>query len=176
MTRRCALYSLLTLTPASLLFAKVITDYDHQADFSRYHTYSWIKVQAQDPLWDSRIKRAVEAQLSLKGWQQVPSGGDTDLTAIGSTHNQQSMQTLYNGMGGGWGWRRFGGGTGMATTTVQNIPVGRLLVDVFDGKSKQLVWRGISTDTLAGNPEKNEKKLRKGVAQMFKNFPPPSKG
>jgi hypothetical protein len=152
-----------------------MTDYDHHADFSRYHTYSWIRVQAQDPLWDSRIKRAIDAQLTEKGWQLVPSGGDADLTAIGSTHNQQSIQTLYNGFGGGWGWRGFGN-TGMATTTVQSIPVGRLMVDVFDGTSKQLVWRGISTDTLAGNPEKNEKKLRKSVAEMFKKFPPPSKG
>jgi hypothetical protein len=48
------------------------------------------------------------------------------------------------------------------------------MVDAFDGNSKQLVWRGIATDTLAGNPEKNEKKFRKNVAEMFKEFPPPS--
>jgi uncharacterized protein DUF4136 len=174
--RRCLGFcALLALAPTCLLLAKVMTDYDHQADFSRYHTYSWIKVQAQDSLWDARIKRAIDSQLSEKGWQQVPSGGDADLTAIGSTHNRQSMETVYNGFGGGWRWRRFGN-TGMATTTVQNIPVGRLMVDIFDGNSKQLVWRGISSDTLAGNPEKNEKKLRKNVAEMFKKFPPPSKG
>jgi hypothetical protein len=174
MTHRLAVCALV-LAPASLLLAKVITDYDHQADFSRYHTYSWIKVEAQDSLWDSRIKRAIDAQFADKGWQQVPAGGDADVAALGSTHHQQSVQTWYSGFGGGWRWRGFGG-TGTATTTVQNIPVGRLMVDIFDGKSRQLVWRGTATDTLAGNPEKNEKKLRKSVAEMFKKFPPPSKG
>jgi Domain of unknown function (DUF4136) len=105
----------------------------------------------------------------------VPSGGDADGTAIGATHNQQSRDTLYTGFGGGWRWRGFGN-TGMATTTVRNIPVGRLIVDIFDGNSKQLVWRGIAADTLTGNPEKNEKNLGKSVTEMFKKFPPPSKG
>jgi hypothetical protein len=31
--------------------AKITTDYDHHADFSRYHTYSWIGVRAGDSLW-----------------------------------------------------------------------------------------------------------------------------
>ena len=175
MRYRLGLYALVALAPASLLLAKVITDYDHHSDFSRYHTYSWIKVEAQDSLWNNRIKRAIDAQLADKGWQQVPSGGDADVTAIGATHNQQSLDTLYTGFGGGWRWRGFGN-TGTATTTVRNIPVGRLIVDIFDGNSKQLVWRGIATDTLTGNPEKNEKKLGKSVTEMFKKFPPPSKG
>jgi hypothetical protein len=29
---------------------------------------------------------------------------------------------------------------------------------------------------LSGNPEKNEKKLDKDVAEVFKKFPPPEKG
>lgn len=38
---------------------------------------------------------------------------------------------LLYGMGGGWGWRRgWGGGMGDSTTTVENTPVGTLVVDV----------------------------------------------
>ncbi|HEX4166024.1 MAG TPA: DUF4136 domain-containing protein [Bryobacteraceae bacterium] len=174
MKKMVAVYALLGLIPC-LLLAKVVTDYDHQADFSKYHSYSWIRVETQDPLWNSRIKNAINAQLVAKGWNEVPSGGDTDVAAYGSTHNVQSLQTWYNGFGGGWRYRGFGN-TGMSTTTVQNIPVGRLMVDIFDGNSKQLIWRGNSSHTLEGNPEKNEKSMRKGVAEMFKKFPPKSKG
>jgi len=49
------------------LFADVKTDYSHLADFSECHTYSWIKVQASDPLWNDRIKDALNTQLSAKG-------------------------------------------------------------------------------------------------------------
>ncbi len=175
MKQRLVFSLTLGLMAACLLLAKVTTDYDHHADFSSYHTYSWIKVAAQDQLWNDRIKRAVDKQLTAKGWQLVETGGDTDVAAYGSTHNAQSMQTWYNGFGGGWRWGGFGN-SGMSTTTVQNIPIGRLMVDVFAGGSKQLLWRGQATDTLSGNPEKNTKKLDKAVADLFKKFPPKSKG
>jgi hypothetical protein len=64
----------------------------------------------------------------------------------------------------------------MATTTVENIPVGTLVVDLFDGSTKKLIWRAHGSDTLSGKPEKNEKKLEKRVAELFEHFPPKSKG
>jgi Domain of unknown function (DUF4136) len=78
-------------------------------------------------------------------------------------------------MGGGWFWRGFGG-DGMATTTVENTPVGTLVVDIFDGSTKKLIWRGVDSKSLSGDPEKNIDKLSKAVEDMFKKFPPPSKG
>jgi Domain of unknown function (DUF4136) len=51
-----------------------------------------------------------------------------------------------------------------------------LTVDIFDGNSKQLIWRGQSSDTLSSKPEKNDKKMEKAVGDMFKKFPPPPKG
>jgi hypothetical protein len=66
-------------------------------------------------------------------------------------------------------------GMGEATTTTENTPVGTLTVDVFDSQSKQLLWRGKSSETLSGKSDKNEKKLEKDVADMFKKFPPPTK-
>lgn len=160
---------------ACLLFADSKTDYSHHTNFANFHTYSWIKVQASDPLWDNRIKSAVESQLNAKGWREVPSGGDVSIAAYGSTHEKQSLQTVYDGFGGGWYWRGFGG-NGLSTTTPIETPVGSLTVDIFNSSDKKLIWRGTSTQTLTDKPEKNEKKLDKDVAEMFKNFPPESKG
>ena len=61
---------------------------------------------------------------------------------------------------------------GDATTTVDNYKVGTLIVSMFEGHSKQLMWRGTSSSDLSGNPEKNTKKLDKDVQNMFKAFPP----
>src|ERR1700733_7388415 len=112
----------------ALLFAtatfaqQVKTDYDRNANFSRYKTYSWEKVQTQDQLWVDRIKEAVNTSLTAKGLTPVASGGDIAIVAIEMTKNQQTLNTFYDGLGGGWGWRRGGGfgGFGEATTTAGN--------------------------------------------------------
>ena len=174
MRRHLGVWALLaTLMCAVLALASVKTDYSHSADFGQYHTYSWLKVEAGNPLWTDRISSSVNSALSAKGWQEVSSGGDASVSAFGATHTEQTLQTFYDGFGGGWFWR---GMDGLATTTVENTPVGTLVVDIFDTKTKKLIWRGSASDTLSSKPEKNEDKLDKSVSEMFKHFPPPSKG
>jgi hypothetical protein len=163
-----------TLFIASSAFAQhVKTDYDRGADFSQYKSYSWEKVQARDQLWIPRIEDAVNAELAAKGWTQVPSGGQVAIVAMEVTQNQQTLNTFYDGFGGGWGWRRFGGGGfGDATTTTETYKVGTLVVDLFDASSKTLLWRGSASDTLSDKSEKNIKNLDKAVEKMFDHFPP----
>ncbi len=152
---------------------QVKTDYDRSANFGQYKTYSWEHVKTQDPLFVDRIKSSVNAALAAKGWTQVDSGADVCIVAIEITRNQQTLNTFYDGFGGGWGWRRFGGGGfGQATTTTETYKVGTLVVDLFDTKTKKLVWRGTSSDTLSNNSNKNIQNLDKGVEKMFKKFPP----
>jgi hypothetical protein len=43
---------------------------------------------------------------------------------------------------------------------------------MYDGKTKQLIWRESTESVVSEKAEKNEKNLDKGVAKMFKNFPP----
>jgi Domain of unknown function (DUF4136) len=158
---------------ASASFAQQVkTDYARGTDFSRYKTYSWQKVQTPDPLWVNRIKEAVNGAMTAKGLTPVDSGGDLSLVAIEMTKTQQSLNTFYNGFGGGWRW---GGGFGDSTTTVDNYKVGTLVVDLFDTNTKDLVWRGSSSDTLSDKSDKNIKNLDKGVQKMFDHFPPNEK-
>ncbi|HZW80993.1 MAG TPA: DUF4136 domain-containing protein [Candidatus Deferrimicrobiaceae bacterium] len=156
---------------AVALAQDVKTDYDHHANFSQYHTYYWEKVKTTDPLWENRIKDAVDHELQAKGWQRVDSGGDVAVMAVGSSRNQQEYQTFYDGLGG-WRW----GGFGETTTQVENYPVGSLVLDLYDARTKQLIWRGVSSEALSNNPEKNEKKLDKAVDKMLEHFPPHEKG
>jgi len=157
-----------------LLMAAVVTDYDHSVDFPRYKTYSWLQVQAPDSIWEDRIRHAVDSELVAKGWT-LASAGDASVAAFSSTHTQPVMNTFYDGFGGGWRWRGFGG-IGMATTTVEKVPVGTLVLDIFDSESKKLIWRGKVSEALSEKPEKDEKKLEKAISEMFKHFPPAPKG
>lgn len=156
---------------ANASFAQQVkTDYDRNADFAQYKTYSWEKVQTPNPLLVDRIKAAVNAALAAKGWTAVESGGDISIVAIAMTRDQQTLNTFYDGFGGGWRWRGFGG-FGESTTTVDTYKVGTLVVDLFDAKTKNLVWRGVCSDTLSDKSDKNIKNLNKGVQKMFQHFP-----
>jgi hypothetical protein len=75
--------------------AEVKTDYDRNAHFAQYKTYSWERVQTRDPLMVDRIKSAVNGSLAAKGLTEVPTGGDLFIVAIEVTHNQQTLDTFY---------------------------------------------------------------------------------
>ncbi len=163
------------LLAGTLSAQQVKTDYDRGRNFAQYKTYSWEQIKTKDGLDVDRIKTAVNAALAAKGWTLVDSGGDVSIVAMEMTRDQQTLNTFYDGFGGGWGWRRFGGGGfGDATTTTETYKVGTLVVDLFDTKTKTLIWRGSSSDTLSNNSNKNIKNLDKGVEKMFKQFPPGS--
>jgi hypothetical protein len=163
-----------TLLLAASSFAQdVKTDYDRTADFNLYKTYSWANVHTENPLWADRIKAAVDSALTAKGWTQVTSGGNASIMAMEMTSNHQTLNTYYDGFGGGWGWRGgFGGGFGDATTTEETYRVGTLVVDLFDSNTKKLIWRGSASDTLSDKSNKNIKNLDKAVDKMFDHFPP----
>jgi hypothetical protein len=158
---------------AATLNAQIKTDYDHNANFASYKTYSWIKVQAGDSLWNDRIQQDVDGQLAAKGWTKVDSNGDAAVSAFRSTQNQQTLETFYDGFGGGGGrrWRGFGG-NGLATTTTEVTKVGNVVVDVFDARTQNLLWHGTDSQDLSSNADKNIQKLQKDINNMFKHFPP----
>lgn len=166
-TRRLAVSLLAVLLCATVASANISTDYDHNIDFGHYKTYSWAAVKTADSLWDQRVKDAVNSELAARGWTLVPSGGEVSVTARDAIHNEQTLNTFYDGLGG----RRFGG-LGMSTTTVDNYKVGTLIVEMFDGGSKNMIWRGVASDTLSNSADKNVKNLDKNVQKMFGHFPP----
>jgi hypothetical protein len=151
---------------------QVKTDYDRNTSFNQFKTYSWSSVKTKDPLLVDRIKSAINSTLTAKGLTQVDSGGDLSINAMEITRDKQTLNTFYDGGFGGWRW---GGGFGDATTTTETYKVGTLVVDMFNTQSKELVWRGSSSDTLSNKSDKNIKNLNKGVEKMFKHFPPEAK-
>jgi hypothetical protein len=169
-SRLALLVAAFVVTSASA-WAHITTDYDRKVDFAHYKTYSWGNVKTPDSLWDNRVKQAVEGQLAAKGWTQVASGGDVVVTARDAIHNQEQLNTFYDGFGGG---RRFGGGLGTSTTNVDTYKVGTLIIDVIDAQTKNLIWRSAASDTLDSKPDKNIKMLDKNVQKMFQHFPPAS--
>jgi hypothetical protein len=153
---------------------KVTVDFDPHASFSDYETFMWIEPvhYPQDPLMERRIMNAINTALTDKGLHEVPLGADIGVVAHTATRERHTLETFYTGFGGGWRW---GMGWGQAITTPETYTVGTLVVDLFDARTMQLIWRGVGTETLSDKPEKDTQKLNKTVEKMFKDFPPKSK-
>ena len=159
-----------TLVATSALAQKITTESAPKASFASYKTFMWIKEpKVGDPLLKQRIIDDVTAQLRAKGWQPVSQGADIAVAAHMATQTEKTLNTFYDGFGGGWRW---GGRFGSATTTVNTYEEGTLIVDLFDAKTKEAVWRGTATQEVSNNPEKQSKNIDKAAEKLFSKFPP----
>jgi hypothetical protein len=150
-------------------------NYDRSANFAAYRTYQWIEIRAvPDQLIDQAIKRAAEEQLAQKGLTRVENNADLYIGYQFVLNLEKSVSlTETGGAGPGWGWDPWGGGRNVQGQT-STVPVGILLIDLYDVGRKQLVWRGdaIKTINLQKDPDKNYKNLQKVMTKLFKNYPP----
>ncbi len=150
-------------------FAQTVkTDYDRNADFSRYKTYSWTTVETASPLWVDRIKAAVNIELAGKGWTQVAKAGDVSIAAVETTREHLATETYSGGFENSrWDWTNSG-----HDYVVKREQVGTLVVSLFDNNTNKLVWRGSSANTLSNKSKKNIKHFENGVQELFEHFPP----
>lgn len=164
--------------------AQVKSDYDKNANFSEYTTYSfggWEK--DSDKILTSfdkkRITDAMAYELNSRGMSYVESGGDAVITLF-IVVNQKTSTTAYTDFNGGMGyygrrgWGRGYGGMGISASTTysQNDYLeGTFVVDMYDSSSKELVWQGIITSVVKEKPEKREKSIPRKVKKLMKKYP-----
>jgi hypothetical protein len=162
--------SLLAL-PVALAAQDVKTDYDKTFNFQTIKTYS-IKIGTTwgNEISERRVLTEFDQAIAAKGWKKVEANPDIEVVLHGSTQTKHDVNTFY--AGGGYGYYRGFGGMGTTSTSVTEYTVGTLVVDMFDAKTKNLVFRGSASDEISDKAEKNQQKIEKASAKMFKNFPP----
>jgi len=177
--RKLAIAAALALASTAAFAQDVKTDYDHAANFAAIKTFqAKIATSWNNSISEKRVLDEITQALTEKGWKSVDANPDALVLLHGATEKQKSLNTFYSGGGyGGYGYRGWGGmgGMGTATTTTSEYLVGTLVVDIYDAKTKALMYRGTATDELSDKPEKNAKKLQKASDKLFKDFPPGSK-
>jgi hypothetical protein len=144
----------------------VSVNYNRSQSFSQYHTYAWggdNANQIQNSILAQQAKSDIDSAMQSKGLQLVQESQHPDIILTASGGMKQ--QTSYSAMG----MRGFGGGMGTITPE-QNVE-GTMIVDLYDAKSKSLVWRGIAQNTLSDNGNKNSQTVSKAVQKMFKQWP-----
>jgi hypothetical protein len=148
-------------------------------DFSKIKTFNAkIATEWGNPIGEQTVLQNIQSGIEEKGgWQPAPEGqADAEVLIHGATQQKHDLNTFYSGMGGGWGWRGFGGmGMATSTTTASTYTVGTLVVDIYDTKTKQLIWRGTASDEVKSKQEQREKQVSKASEKLFKKFPPEPK-
>ena len=130
---------------------------------------------ADDQLLEQDIKRAVDAQLAEKGLTKVEKGGDLLVGYQAHVREEKSINLWGSGMNGWWGGGpMWGGGMSSLQGQTSTIPVGTLVVGLYDPARKQVIWRGDASKTvyLKKDPNKNYQQLQKAMTKLFKNYPP----
>lgn len=173
----------LVVAPALLLAQKVSYDYNKSANFATYKTYQQkdgTKVGQQ--LIDDRIVAAIDTELAAKGFTKATANPDVFVIYHVAFDKQQDISTYSSGYGGGYGPYGYGWGGGWAggtsTTSVREILIGTLVIDMADAKKNELAWRGMGVKEVntQAKPEKRDKSISEAVKKIFKNYPPKVKG
>ncbi len=173
----------LRFTPVLLLCAVILTscssvrvasDYDREANFSNYDTYAFFKpgidkAEISD-LDKKRILRAIETEMSKKGFTKSE---DPDLLISIFTKTNENIN-IYNNVypfwGYGWGWNPWYWGSGF--NTVSSTSEGTLYIDLIDSEGKELVWQGMGTAALAREVNKKQERINEIVSKIMEKYPP----
>lgn len=168
----------------------VHADWDPNVDFMRLQTWKWAD-QAQiftgnttmdtDGLASQRIKNAVAGALASKGYVETETDKADFRAAFFITVEDKTQVTTINdyygygpGYGPGWGgW--YGAGYGGSQTVVDNYQQGTLIIDISDGETGKLIWRGSGSARLKEktDPATAQARANDAVTQILSKFPPP---
>jgi hypothetical protein len=152
----------------------VTIDYDHTVNFMKFKTYTWGKVHATDPNVEARITIALNRNMGGRYMTEVAKGGDVTIAAVAATKDKQEFATFYDSFSD-FTWQRPWGSAGFLDSqpTINDVPLSTLIVDMYDTKTRKLLWRGAITLSAADAASKEaDQKFDKAVTQLISKYPP----
>ena len=160
---------------ASCSSVRVNADYDKKVNFDKFKTYAYIKasidkVEISD-LDKKRILHSIDDAMAAKGYTK---SDNPDMLISIFTKESERVNVYSNnywGMGFGWGWNPYWG-MGMNYNNVYTTPEGTLFIDIFDGKTKEMIWQGEGSGYLTKNTEKKDARIKEFVDKILEQYPP----
>lgn len=164
--------ALTMLLAACASTATIQTDYDPQAQFGNYRSYSWITSADGGALLPQSIVAGIDARLQARGWKLAPEG-DVHVSAHVTRVQGQNFNNFYSGIGHDLNWLGVGSGwPGYHTMSVDTYEKGTLLVDMFDARTKRAIWRGSASGVLPDDPSRVDASVQAALDKLFAGFPP----
>lgn len=162
---------------------RVNQDYDPGTDFSTLSTFAWKSqtqpktgdIRVDNPLLDTRIRRAIDMTLANMGYRKVIHGShDFKVGYAYGIRTQLESSSMSVGTGFGIGGGGSFGGVGIG------VPVGGgshdealLVIDFTDPQKDNLLWRGTGTHriNLRSTPEENTAVVNTLVEKVLAQLP-----
>jgi len=186
----------------------VQSDYDREINFAHFNTFDWTSQSEnsgsnavqQNTLFEKRLKKAVDKELTANGFQKQTAEKPDFLIAY-SIQVEDKVNLLSSGYGyGGYGYGSFGHGYGHHSYGQHGFRYrsghhgyGRhrfgyrsryygggglvevtLVLDFVDPESNNVIWHGLYKDEIdeIGIMIMTEDKITKAVKKILKEFPP----
>jgi hypothetical protein len=171
MHARLICLALLALTGCA---SPVIVDYESGTGFAQYETYAF-KAPRQDgaeSLDGQRVQAAVKPLMQARGLELVDAG-QADLLLQHHVKETRRVESTGFAFGFGYGYDHVGVGLGTGPE-VREIREGRLVVELADRATNEVVWRAESRHDLSPDltGEKRRERINQLVRDMFEHFPP----
>lgn len=171
---RFLMVALVTLAMAGCA-SNVVTDYNSAVVFSDYSSWAFAPSAGNASfvsLDGNRIQNAVEQELKSKAMNKVEAS-EADLLVNWQIVEEERLEQSGLGLGFGFGTGNFGWGLS-SPPPVREVKEGKLVVELVDKGSKEVVWRAASRRYLNENqsPETRRKLVDEVVAEMFTKYPP----
>lgn len=147
-------------------------DYDSSFDYSSLETFAWIppsqKAKNKRPLLIKRVENAANSELQAKGYRIQTQQPDFLIVMHSGSRDRVEVTSYgyaYPGRWGYWGGR---------SVDVYQYKEGTIILDIIDGRHKELIWRGSATGEVNRNatPEQRDATIAKVVAKILQKFPP----
>lgn len=155
---------------------KTSAAHDQNINFANYKTFMLSETHgARNPFVNQMIIAAVEHELTAKGLVKVDANPDLKVVYLAATgFNLQVASVSF-----GYTVNPVYSGLVPAGSATWDVTTGTLLVDLIDGKTDRIVFRGTAEDVLQRAPSNDpaadaklvSKQVNKAIAKIFKKYP-----
>jgi len=182
---------LLALGVAVSAGVKVRADFDKEYDFTKPKTFGWhpdgagevkmLQQSGDDPVklierFDPVFKDAIATELAKRGLV-VATNGKPDIVihyyVLIGPNSESQFRGQFVGAVPPWGLPDFA----MTNTSFKIFEQGTVVLDLMDAARKEIVWRGVAEAKIDREklPAERDKRIRDGIADLLKKFPPKKK-
>jgi hypothetical protein len=166
--------TLLSILLAGCAGMAIEAEQDPAVTFDRYETYTWSSNQRAPgdvrvtPALAAQIRDDIDRHLAQKGYVRVDTDGDVSVAYRVTIEGETIVQT----MGGysGTNWTEY---ITRPASSARRYEEGTLIIDVFDGASERLIWRGSAKAEVRQrvSPEDRSSRVTEAVRKVLERFP-----
>lgn len=157
---------------------KFYADYNEDTNFKEYKTYTKIIWNTENDsvvnsITKGKVLSAITRELSSRNISESKLNGDISVS-INFIRKDKIGTSSYTDYGGyyGYGYYR---PMGYSTTTYYNYTYteGAIVIDVFDEKSKKLIWQGTAKQSFNTDesPDLTTEKINYVIQKIFLKYP-----